>query len=178
VRLVAVVAMALVVAAPAAAHVVASPAFLASGTTETIELSVPNERDSPMTGFEVTVPPGLLVVSAEETEGWVATVAGRTVTWSGGSVPAKLSETFGLRVRANVEPGTVELDAVQLYRDGKVRWPVAVTIVPGSSSSTVVSDSSGGSGTLVVALAAIGLLVAAGVALLAWHRRRSPSPRA
>lgn len=169
-RLAAAVGAALVLAAPAGAHVIASPTFLAAGETQTLELSVPNERDAPMTGFVVTVPAGLEIVSAESVEGWSATVEGQTASWSGASLPAKLSETFGLRVQATGEPGAVELDAEQRYADGKVRWSVALTVVPGSSSTTV-SASRSGSGTLVVVLAGLGLLVAAGVAAFAWRRR-------
>ena len=160
---------ALALALPARAHVVASPTFLASGATETIELSTPNERDAPMTSFVVTVPSELEIVGAEETEGWSAAVDGRVASWSGGSLPPKLSETFGLRVRATAEPGPVELDAEQRYADGKIRWPVSLTIVPGAGSS-----SSGGSGLVIGVIIAVGVLVTAAIAALAWRRRGRP----
>jgi uncharacterized protein YcnI len=159
---------ALVLASPAGAHVVASPSFLATGETKTIELSTPNERDAPMTGLVVTVPAELRVVGAEETEGWAATVVGQTVTWSGGSLPAKLSETFGLRLEATGEPGALDLDAEQRYADGKVRWPVTLTIVPGTTSSDL-----GISSLVVVVIVGVGLLVTTAIALLAWRRRKS-----
>jgi hypothetical protein len=170
--LVAAIGAALVFAAPAAAHVVASPAFLASGATETIELSVPNERGAPMTSLVVTAPPGLEIVSLEEPEGWDAVVEGQTATWSGGSLRTALSETFGLRVKATMEPGPVDLDVEQRYADGKVRWPVALTIVPGAT------DSGSGSSSLVVGvIVAIGVLVTAAIALLARRRRTEPAQR-
>lgn len=161
--------LALWAAAPAAAHVIASPAFLAQGSTQTIELSVPNERDAPMTAFTVTAPEGIDIASAEESTGWEAVVEGQTATWSGGSLPAALSETFGLEIRATAAPGSAELEAEQLYADGKARWPVSLTIVPATGSS-----SSGGSGLVIGVIVAIGALAAAAIALLAWRRRKGP----
>jgi len=77
-----------------------------------------------------------------------------------------LSETFGLSVTVTAQPGLVDLDVEQRYADGKVRWPVALTIVPGAT------DSGSGSSSLVVGvIAAIGVLVTAAIALLAWRRR-------
>jgi hypothetical protein len=174
-RLAATVGAALVVATPASAHVIPSPTFLAVGETQTIELSVPNERDAPMTSFVVRAPAGIEVVEAESPEGWSALVEGPVATWSGGSIPALLSETFGLRVRATGDPGAVELEAEQRYADGEVRWPVVLTIVPGSSTSATASSS--GAGTTVVVLVGLGLLVASGVAALAWLRRRALQER-
>jgi uncharacterized protein YcnI len=168
----AVAIVALVLAVPAQAHVIASPTFLASGATETIEISAPNERDTPMTSFVVTVPPGLEIVSAEDTEGWSAAVNAQAVTWSGGSLPAKLSETFGLRVRTTAEPGPVELSTEQRYADGTVRWPVSLTIVPGGGSS-----GSGGSVLVIGVIVAVGVLVTAAIALLARRRRGEPAQR-
>ena len=160
---------ALTFASTAAAHVIASPSFLPAGETETIELSVPNEREATMTGFVVTAPPEIEVVAAETVEGWASAVEGQVATWTGGSLPSRLSETFGLRIRPTGEPGAVELDAEQRYADGKVDWPVALTVVPGSATST--SGSRSGSAPIVLALAGIGVLVAGGVAALAWRRR-------
>jgi hypothetical protein len=163
---------ALALAAPAGAHVIASPSFLTAGEETTIEFSVPNEREAPMTGFAVTAPAGLRIVGAEETEGWVATVDGQTVTWSGRSVPAKLSETFGIRLEADSEPGAVDLDAEQLYADGSVRWPVTLTVVPGASDS---GSDGGGSWVVLVAILALGVLVTTAIAVLAWRRRSARS---
>ena len=48
----------LLLASPAAAHVVAAPAFVPSGGSESVTFSGPNERDVPMTAFALTVPEG------------------------------------------------------------------------------------------------------------------------
>jgi hypothetical protein len=166
--LVAVLAGALVVAAPAGAHVIASPTFLFAGETRTLELSVPNERDATMTGFVVTAPPEVEIVGAESAEGWAEAVDGRVATWSGGSLPAKLAETFGLTIRPPGEPGAVELEAEQRYADGTVPWPVSLTIVPGNGET---SSNSGGSGILLGAIVAVGVAISAAIGLLAWRRR-------
>jgi uncharacterized protein YcnI len=166
--LAAALAAVLVLTEPARAHVIASPTFLRAGEAQTLELSVPNERDATMTGFVVTAPAGLEIAGAESPEGWSATVEGQIVTWSGGSLPSKLAETFGLRVQATGDPGGIELDAVQRYADGEVRWPVALTIVPGAADA---GSDSGSSGLLVAAIVAIGLAVFAAIGLLAWRRR-------
>ncbi len=161
------VAAALVLAAPADAHVIPAPAFLPAGETQTLELSVPNERDATMTSFVATVPAGIEIVEAEETAGWSASVDGQVATWSGGSLPAKLAETFGLRVKPTGKPGAVELVGIQRYADGEVRWPVALTIVPGSATE----PERGGSGVVVMVIVAVGALVTGAVALLARRRR-------
>ena len=50
---------ALLFAGPAAAHVIASPAYLSSESSESISFEAPNERVDPMIEFAVTAPPGL-----------------------------------------------------------------------------------------------------------------------
>jgi hypothetical protein len=50
------VALARTLAAPARAHVDPTPAFLATGSTETISLAVHNDREIPMSSFQVTAP--------------------------------------------------------------------------------------------------------------------------
>ena len=58
------------VAGPAAAHVVATPAFLPSEKPESIAFSAPNEREQPMTAFALTVPDGLVIEHAHRVAGW------------------------------------------------------------------------------------------------------------
>ena len=62
-------ALALVLAAPAAAHVVASPTFLASQSSESIGFEAPNERDDPMTSFTLSAPDGIEIEHAHPVEG-------------------------------------------------------------------------------------------------------------
>jgi hypothetical protein len=158
-------AVSLLLAAPAAAHVVATPSFVASGSSESVTFSGPNERDAPMTAFLLTAPAGVEIAHAHEIEGWDESVDGSTATWLGGPLAPNEEIGFGVTLETDVEPGVVELQAVQRYRDGgEVSWPVALTITPADESP---------SQNLVLAgvVALIGVLCVGAVAMLAWRRR-------
>ena len=159
------VCSALALAGTASAHVVATPTFLPSESSESIAFSGPNERDDPMTAFTLTVPVGLQIEHAHEVEGWDESVDGSTATWQGGSLESDAEIDFGVTLRADSEPGIVELQARQFYADGSaVSWPVALTITPATESA---------SQNLALAgiVAVIGVLAVVAVAMLAWRRR-------
>jgi hypothetical protein len=152
-------------AGPAAAHVIAGPAFVPSGSSESVMFSGPNERDVPMTAFTLTVPAGLEIAHAHEVVGWDESFDASTATWLGGSLAPDAEIGFGITLDADVEPGVVELQAVQRYGDGaEVSWPVALTITPADESPSQNLALAG-----VVGL--IGVLLVAAVAMLAWRRR-------
>ena len=155
----------LVTAGAASAHVVASPSFLASESSASIALDVPNERSAPMTGFAVTAPEGLEIEHVHPAMGWDGGTDGSVATWTGGSLAAGDDASFGMTLRAAGEPGIAKLEADQRYDDGAiVRWPVSITITPAAESP---SEN--------LALAAIvglmGLLVVVSVVILTWRRR-------
>ena len=159
---------ALLWAATASAHVVAMPAYLASGSAESITFDAPNERDDPMTAFSVTVPAGLEIEHAHVVAGWTEQVEGSRATWTGGSLASRATADFGMTLRAGGDPGLVEIQAEQRYPDGGVvPWPVDFTITPAAETPTQNLAHAG-----VVGL--IGVLVVVAVAMLAW-RRRQPS---
>jgi uncharacterized protein YcnI len=152
---------------PAAAHVVATPAFLASGSSGSITFAGPNERDDPMTAFALTVPAGLAIEHAHAVDGWDESLAGSTATWTGGSLPAMQEIAFGVDLKADHEPGIVELEVEQRYADGSVvTWPVALTITPAEDTPSQNLALAG-----VVGL--IGALCAVAIAILARRRRSS-----
>ncbi len=154
----------LAAAGTAAAHVVATPGFLPSGSSESIAFSVPNERDDPMTAFALTVPAGLQIEHAHEAAGWDESVDGSTATWTGGSAASGVEVAFGMTLRADAAPGVVELQAEQRYADGGVvSWPVALTVTPATESPSQNLALAG-----VVAL--IGVLTVVAVVLLARRR--------
>lgn len=158
-------ALALVLAGPGAAHVVATPPFVPSGSSESVTFSGPNERDAPMTAFALTVPAGLEIEHAHETEGWEESIDGLTASWLGGPLAPNDEIDFGVTLAAEVDPGVVQLDAVQQYPDGStVSWPVALTITPAEEGPSQNLALAG-----VVGL--IGVLAVVAVALLAWRRR-------
>jgi hypothetical protein len=157
----------LVTAGSAAAHIVALPAFVPSGSSESVTFSGPNERDFPMTGFALVVPAGLEIAHAHEIDGWDESIDGKTATWLGGPLAPNEEVGFGITLDADVEPGVVELQAVQRYADGnEVSWPVSLTITPAEESPSQNLALAG-----IVGL--IGVLLVVAVGMLAW-RRRSP----
>ena len=159
----------LALAAPAAAHVVASPTFLPSKSSESISFEAPNERDDPMTSFTLTAPAGIEIEHAHPADGWDGSASDGVATWTGGSLPANQTGTFGVTLRADSEPGPVTLQARQGYDSGAVvEWPVDLTVTPPEESPSENLALAG-----VVGL--VGVLVVAGVVLLAFRRR---APRA
>lgn len=157
--------------AGATGHVVPSPSFVEAGTVAGVELTGPNERDEPMTGFALAVPEGIDIVGAEPTGAW--RVAKRTVSqavWRGGSLSPNEEVAFRVRLKATVPPGPVTVEAEQRYPGGEVvRWDVPLIVVPGPAA-----PEENLSRALAVGL--LGLLVIAGVALVAWRRRTSAGP--
>jgi hypothetical protein len=150
----------------ASAHVVPVPQFLRSGV-RTVSFAVPNERPEPMSGVTINVPAGFRIVQARPTAGWAAKVDGSTSTWRGGPLAHLAIETFRLDVDVRSDSGLVTLDTVQLYPSGAtVKWPATLTVVPGPDDE----QSQNVGWALVAAIVGVGLVVVAGVALLARGR--------
>ena len=161
-----VLAATLVTSSGASAHVVPVPQFLTTGAVTTVSFSVPNERPEPMSGVTISVPAGFDIVRARPTAGWTATVDGSTSTWQGGPLAHLSIETFRLDVDVSAAPGPATLDTLQRYPSAvTVNWPATLTVVPGEDEQ---SQSVGWG--LIAAVAGAGLIVAAGVAVLAWRR--------
>ena len=159
-------AIALVTSSHASAHVVPVPQFLTTGVVTTVSFAVPNERPEPMSGVTISVPEGFRIVRAHPAAGWTATLDGSTSTWRGGPLAHLTVETFRLEVDVTARPGLATLDTLQLYPSGAtVNWPATVTVVPGQNDGS--HDVAWG---LVAALIGVGLVVVAGVAVLARRR--------
>jgi uncharacterized protein YcnI len=120
------------------------------------------------TALTVTMPAGLEVLSASAPPGWEAAVSdAHSVSWRGGTIGGISSVEFALRVRTTAEPGTVSLDAVQRYDDGRmVRWKTPLTVIPGSAGSE-----STWSRLILAALVAAALVAATVLAVLKLRRR-------
>ena len=138
-RLTAVAVGALVGAAPAAAHVIPQPAYLAPGEHTTITFAAPNERPPHvMTGLTITAPAGITLASAPTPRGWKLSTSGATATWNGETFAPGLGSAGRFRITASTSlaPGAVSFHAVQRYDDGGlVRWTIAFTIVPASTAT-------------------------------------------
>jgi uncharacterized protein YcnI len=139
-------------------HSFATPAFLRQDDPTTVQLSVHNDRQIAMSEVEVQVPEGFEVRELGEVAGWEADES--TATWSGGSLPGGQAQDFGVTLEAVREPGAVTLTVEERFPDGAVvRSPVALTVVPGSSSSTPWGIVGGGILLVVVAVGLIAALV-------------------
>lgn len=165
-------ATALLLAAPAAAHLAAEPNYLPVGGKQRIALTVHNDRDETMTGFRLTAPDGLRILGTGGGSGWNEVAEEGTATFSGGSLAPDTPVVFEVDVEAvTTEPGTLDLTGDQLYPDGEsVTWDVALTVVPPGAGPP--SDE-GGDATAIVLLAVVGALLLVGVVLV-WRLRRRP----
>jgi uncharacterized protein YcnI len=143
VRLALAAAAALVVAAPAAAHVTANPSTAPSDGYAVVEFQVPHGCDgSATTSLSLRIPEGVVSVKPEAVAGWkVSTKIGKyaepvdlfgetitegvkEVTWSGGNLPDDQYQDFGLSVKfPPLDPGTkLSFPAVQRCVQGVTRW--------------------------------------------------------
>jgi len=161
------VALALLLPAVASAHVTITPPFVEDGVRTEIVFETPNERPPhATTTLAVTAPNGVAIVSATAPAGWLATVAGSTVTWSGGRIEGRAAVTFPMRIVAHVEAGTYRFGAVQTYDDGAtVDWKADLAVLP--AAGTAASEQRPW-GAVVAAIAAIAVIAASvvGVRLL------------
>ena len=125
------VALVLLLATPASAHVSANPSEVASGSFVAITFRVPNESDSASTTkIEVTFPEAapFRSVSVQPKPGWTHTETRSgdsvtSVTWEGGAIGAGEFDEFKVSVGPVPEVDKLEFKAVQTYDDGEVvRW--------------------------------------------------------
>ena len=162
--------LALIFAGTASAHVIAMPTYVASGSSQTIVFSGPNERQRPMTSFAVIVPAGLEIEHVHPVDGWTEASTESTATWTGGSLAPRADIPFQVTLKATADPGLLDVTSEQRYQDGGiVSWPVEFTILPPKASPSQNVALAG-----VVGL--IGVLLVVAVTMLAW-RRRSPPPK-
>ncbi|MGH2825427.1 MAG: YcnI family protein [Actinomycetota bacterium] len=135
-------ALALVVAAPAFAHVTVQPNEAGVGSFSRFVVRVPNEQpDAATTKVEVQFPETVTNVSFQPKDGWDRTVkmktldepievfgeevteAVDTVTWTGGSIEPGEFDEFGFSIRTPDDAGELEFPALQTYEGGEVvRW--------------------------------------------------------
>ena len=119
---------ALLLAAPAAAHVTVQPAASRPGDLQRYTVFVPNEEDSPTTSVAMRVPEGVDFLLVEAAAGWDARVVRRgdvisEIRWTGGDVPPGGYAELHFLARNPVEQGAVAFPAVQTYGSGSVaRW--------------------------------------------------------
>ena len=114
----------LVLVPQASAHAEITPARApANGVTEMV-LSVEGEEDAPTVKVAVQLPAGMSNVKPQPGGGWQPTMAGRVITWTGGSFPQGESGEFTIRGQLPNTPGKrLRFPTVQTYGNGTVvRW--------------------------------------------------------
>ena len=112
--------VALVLAAPATAHLSIDPARVETGQLVDLVFSIPNEDDpSPVDHVTLGIPPDFDLDDAEAKPGWVQSRTGQAVTWSGGSIPKGEFGRFSIRGTAPKNPETVLFNVLVGDRLGK-----------------------------------------------------------
>ena len=141
--LLATAALALVLAAPASAHVQVRPALVAPGDPVLFQVIVPNESDAHTVEVVLQVPKDVLPFSFEEPDGWTrenkegADGSLETITWKGELAEDGFAR-FSFLASTPEQEGEIVWKSIQTYDDGSVsRWigapdadnPAAVTTV-------------------------------------------------
>lgn len=145
----------------ASAHVVVKPSDALTGSFQAFSVGVPNEKEVPVTAVKLAIPEGLQYVTPTVKPGWqinvekdgqgeTATV--KSITWSGGTIPAGLRDDFGFSAKTPDKAIDIQWKAYQTYEDGLVvAWdqkptakesesetsgPYSVTKVTGKTTTT------------------------------------------
>jgi uncharacterized protein YcnI len=169
------VCSALVLAAPAGAHLSINPDTVRTGALDDLTFSVPNAGyPSGVDHITIGLPAGFALDDGEAVAGWTQSRTNRTVTWSGGNIPLHQFARFTIRATAPAQAGTATFDVLVGDRAGEsITYPVGIAVVahaPRDNGARTL-----GKAALIVALIGAGLaLTALFVALYVWLR---PPPR-
>jgi hypothetical protein len=169
------VAGALLLAAPASAHLSINPDTVRTGALVDLVFSVPNAAD-PAGVDQVTIaaPAGFALDDGEAVAGWTQSRTGQTLTWKGGNIPLREYARFGIRGTAPPQAGTVLFNVLVADRSGtSTTYRVGIQVV--SHSPRDSGARSLGKAALIVAVAGAGLALAAMFAALYVWLRPPPS---
>ncbi len=136
---------ALILPAWASAHVVVTPNQVGIGASQTFNISVPNEKASPITQVKLDLPSGVQGLTPTAKTGWDITLdktgSGdstivKSITWTG-SIPVGFRDDFSFSVQAPAKTTQLNWKAYQSYADGStVHWdqkPAATDDATGDS---------------------------------------------
>lgn len=129
--------LSLMVPSMASAHVVVRPAEAKTAGFQTFTIGVPNEKDISTTGLKIVIPDGLQYVSPTVKPGWQIaiekvgegeTAIVKSITWTGGEVPAGQRDDFSFSAQLPGAPTQIKWNAYQTYANGQVvSWDQAPT---------------------------------------------------
>lgn len=189
----------LLAAGPASAHVDPDPLAMQVGTTADVAFGVEHGCDgSPTTKLDIQFPTGFTNLKPIEKQGWTATVAGQVVTFTGGTLDAKMPDDFAVNVTAPATAGTQYIPVVQTCAKGSIQWidipkdgaaepehpaaglkltagaPTAEDLKPvdDEASADASSSDDGGSNTGVIVGVVVAALVVVGAGVVVVKRKR------
>jgi uncharacterized protein YcnI len=169
------VCSALVLAAPAAAHLSVNPSRVHTGQLADITFSVPNADDAiGIDHVTLGIPADFQLDDAEAKPGWTQSRTGQAITWSGGHIPKHQFATFSIRGTAPAKVEMVLFNVLVGDRTGKsITYRIGLDV-------TAASNQDKGARTL--GKAALGVAIVAGllalgalfVGLYVWLRPSRP----
>lgn len=169
------VCSALVLAAPAGAHVSIDPARVTKGQDVELVFSVPNTGNTAgIDHVTLGIPADFALDDVEAKPGWTLSRTGQAVTWSGGLVPKGTFARFGIRGTAPRMVETVLFNVLVGDRTGKsITYRVGLEVAaspPVDGGARTLGKAALGVAILAAALA-LGALF---VALYLWLRPPPP----
>ena len=169
------VAGALVLAAPAAAHLSLQPRAVEVGSDVDLDFSVPNDGDANgVVRVTLGVPADFELDDAEAKPGWTQLRAAQAVTWTGGRIPRGQYAIFGIRGTAPTRPETVLFNVLVGSATGKTTT-YRVGLVVKAHASRDVGARTLGKAALIVGIGAALIALAGGfLALYVWLRPPPP----
>jgi uncharacterized protein YcnI len=165
--------LALVLAAPAAAHLSIYPPSVQTGQLVDLVFSVPNADDAvDVDHVTLGIPPDFQLDDAEAKSGWSQSRAGQAVTWSGGPIPKGQFARFTIRGTAPKRAETLLFNVLVGDRTGKsITYRVGLTVASHGPEDGG-ARSLGKAALAVAVIAGLIALAALFTALWVWLRPR------
>jgi uncharacterized protein YcnI len=108
----------------ASAHVVVKPALSTPSAYETFNISVPNEKEQPVTKLKLIIPTGLLNPRPTQKVGWNINLVKdekgdvKEIEWSGGQIAKDLRDDFTFSAKTPATEVSLPWKAYQTFSDG------------------------------------------------------------
>ena len=166
---------ALVLAAPAAAHLSIDPAKVAQGQDVDLVFSVPNEDDAiGVDHVTLGIPQDFKLDDVEAKPGWTQSRTGQAVTWSGGLIPKGTFARFAIRGTAPAKVETVLFNVLVGDRTGKsITYRVGLDVTSGST----YDEGARTLGKAALGVAVVAALLGLGALFVGLYLWLRPPPR-
>jgi hypothetical protein len=163
--------VALILAAPAAAHLSIYPPSVEKGQLVDLVFSVPNEDDPlPVDRVTLGMPPDFDLDDAEVKPGWTQSRTGQAITWSGSRIPKGEFARFAIRGTAPARAETLLFNVLVGDRRGKsITYRVGLPVL-GHGPRDGGARSLGKAALAVAVIAGAIALGALFTSLLVWLR--------